>query len=409
MNKCIILNKHNVLVYDLYPYINDQDTTSNIKNYSFENLTETGVFIGSITWEYNPPILWLTRLIQLKNEIERQSRKFILLLNCVYRSEFEYYNKSLNIEVKYTAHYMIRTVQGIEEKGLDYNNKWNNNSNKFLYTLGKTDKEHRIRLLYKFHKSNLLKHCNWSMYTMNKKMYKNTRELIPELSDDGFDVFMNEHYRSLDDIYFSIDNGWNFSSNVFDYRIFADVLFRVISETNVNNAVPWITEKTWITMLNNLPFMIVGDYNMLDVLKNMGFKTFNKYLDIPNYNKLMPLEKQIDAVVNNTEVWIRTINKNYSQIHNDVTHNYALIVNIANNEISQMQLFLEQLGLHRDDLKLLSFASPLEMRWRIFYNNIKDNTWPECLTFSNLKTMPSHIQKECLEKYEFSKDELNYV
>jgi hypothetical protein len=38
---------------------------------------------------------------------------------------------------------------------------------------------------------------------------------------------------------------------------------------------------------------------------------------------------------------------------------------------------------------------------KIFYNNVKDNSWPECNSLDDFYNLPTHIQQECKEQHQF--------
>ena len=53
----------------------------------------------------------------------------------------------------------------------------------------------------------------------------------------------------------------------------------IVTETLVQNDTLFITEKTWKPIIMGHPFMIYGNKNTLKYLKNLGYKTFDKWID----------------------------------------------------------------------------------------------------------------------------------
>lgn len=89
----------------------------------------------------------------------------------------------------------------------------------------------------------------------------------------------------LIDVPNDVDNKSRFSWE-WGYRvgseIYYDSLFSLVSETTMdelNNELLFVTEKTFIPMTKLHPFLILGCYNTLSYLKDIGYKTFPELFD----------------------------------------------------------------------------------------------------------------------------------
>jgi hypothetical protein len=73
-------------------------------------------------------------------------------------------------------------------------------------------------------------------------------------------------------------------------------LIYLITETVGEYPYPYLTEKTWKAIVNQRPFMILGSMRSLSLLKDMGFKTFDKWWD-ESYDLKENTGDRIDGIV----------------------------------------------------------------------------------------------------------------
>jgi len=70
----------------------------------------------------------------------------------------------------------------------------------------------------------------------------------------------------------------------------------LVSESTVNFPYPCVTEKTFRPILTKRPFIIIGDRGCLDVVKKLGFKTFDSLWD-ESYNNIHHPGERIRAAI----------------------------------------------------------------------------------------------------------------
>jgi hypothetical protein len=75
-------------------------------------------------------------------------------------------------------------------------------------------------------------------------------------------------------------------------------LVYIITETVGDYPYPFITEKTWKSMVSHMPFMIVGARNSLKFLVDCGFKTFSDFWD-ESYDTKDSVYKRCSIIVDN--------------------------------------------------------------------------------------------------------------
>ena len=68
----------------------------------------------------------------------------------------------------------------------------------------------------------------------------------------------------------------------------------------------------------------------LKKLKQLGFKTFDQYLLIKDYDNIDDSEHRLDAIVKNTNHWLDNISNNVIQIQVDIKHNFQQFQQLVN-------------------------------------------------------------------------------
>jgi hypothetical protein len=286
---------------------------------------------------------------------------------------------------------------------------------KFLFLTGKAGKVNRIGLLKKFVDAGLMTHAEWSFYyfELNKQYNRLVRDQLPDLTDEEFKQFVKTWSRNPDTIdIVQIGNKLGYEYNGIPYSIdlYTQTDFSVISESSfLQTDNPWITEKTWIPILNKHPFIIAGDTNILQKLEQMGFETFRDFLKIPDYDKIVDTADRLAAVVENTQYFLDNIKKNSVLINHDISQNYSRLTELyfLNNERILNFMHTHQLTEFTiDDIvptagRLDSFINKKEQdrTFALFYNNVKDSTWPDAKSIYEFYKLPEHIQRECIDTF----------
>lgn len=273
----------------------------------------------------------------------------------------------------------IRSFVFFRRENKRFSNIWNYYSNKALFFIGKADRIHRIGLLYKFLKNDQIKdNLLWSLY-LNDYYKENLKSFILDnISDQEFKIFLQESIKTLDlknnsevnevnDIIID-HSSINFNSFKFDYTLYKKTIISIVSESEffpykgmdmfkgqlVNDPYIQITEKTWKAMINYHPFIGVGRTDYLIKLKELGFKTFEEYMAIPDYSTIEDKNKRLEAVVENVKYFITKIQNRYyliSSIKEDINYNFTYFHQYVQN---QYNILSNSLGLTSiDDINYL--------------------------------------------------------
>ena len=365
------------------------------------------VLFLTLFWEPHPVTGWIDRFNSTVNEIKHLGNVQVIFACNIW---YQHYNKILDNSsadcVLYIPFFMITVHNRIFNIGkMPVNTEWNTQAKQFLFLIGKPQKQHRIRMLYKILAAGLRSRLEWSFF-MPEGARDACHELIPELTAPEFEQFVTENLRSPDDIsVFMMDDSLHYSGIPFDSNLFKNSLFQIISECYWDHPGEpglWATEKTWISIVNRQPFIMVSDINSLNKLEEWGFRTFRDYLKIPEYDQIEDKEQRLDAVLENIQHWNTNILDHSDGIRRDIEHNYQHYMSIVEQRSQKLQSEIDQLNLGVSMFDVIPFSDQVQNeRWSRFYNNIKDPSWPACEYEEAFYTLPEHIQKECIEIFGF--------
>ena len=144
---------------------------------------------------------------------------------------------------------------------------------------------------------------------------------------------------------------------------------------------------------------MAAEPGMLKKLKDMGFKTFEQYLSITDYDNIIDSEQRLLSVVTNTEYWLANISNYKTDIMADIEYNYQHFKNLAIKNIDNLTTVINQytdISIHQ----VVQLYDPYQtIRWRTFYENIRGIDWPDCDFEEQFYMLPEHIQQECIELF----------
>jgi len=297
---------------------------------------------------------------KLFRDLKKNNIRIFLFLNTWYYQYRNIFNISEIDEIVYIDAFLYSTYRKliIEKQSPIIEKYQQKETNKFLCLINKPANPHRIGLIYKLSQRNLLKDSIYSFIIHNSFTYDECRGVMHFLTDEEFNNFYNLNKRSLDLDYNSSKINEVFHTHYtgipYDYKLFRDCNFQLISETHFDVSV-WITEKTWISIVNKRPFIIAAYPGFLKKLRRMGFRTFEKYMLNSNYNDIpeFQIEERLDAMVDNVEFWLNNIHKFQKQISEDVDYNYCLFMKLAKRNEFRIDDFIRKHKLSLDKLKFM--------------------------------------------------------
>jgi nucleoside-diphosphate-sugar epimerase len=92
----------------------------------------------------------------------------------------------------------------------------------------------------------------------------------------------------------TLDINWAVNIEIPDYK---STFISLVTETLIDTSILFMSEKIWKPIVTGHPFILLGNVNTLSYLKELGFKTFDKWID-ESYDLEPDHHKKIDKVVN---------------------------------------------------------------------------------------------------------------
>jgi len=189
---------------------------------------------------------------------------------------------------------------------------------KFLY-LGGKPRTHRLRFYY---------NCN-----LEKEFSENT------LQSTGFGYFFEGNKKItieakiLDDEGILHNNGIDESiASTINYSFYKSTYISIIpmSFFHFSHDLFEINEKLWKPIVNLQPFIILGQPKTLNYLKNIGYKTFDKWID-ESYDDILDDENRLQSIIQETKRLSKLSKSQLSDMlvdmHDVLIYNYNLNTN----------------------------------------------------------------------------------
>lgn len=219
----------------------------------------------------------------------------------------------------------------------------------YLFLLGKPDRIHRINLLYELVKRGILdKQTNYS-FQVNSPGVKEDCFVQLGIKRPEFEDFVAQYQKSLDIEFEYVNDGRHihYTGIPFNQEIYNRSNFQVIAETNCANTRPWITEKTWLPIINHMPFVLIGDRYICQHLEDRGFKTFREYMPHPEYDSRGSSQERVNLAIENIKYFSENISKHREDILRDVNSNFNLYHDLVKQNLDLARQVLRE---HKIDL-----------------------------------------------------------
>lgn len=307
--------------------------------------------------------------------------------------------------------------------------RWAPTNQKFLCLTGVPNRYNRVGLIYKLKQSNLLDHAIWSFpvaKNIDETSIDRIHEYVPELTRAELIKFIEDHRYSPDEQLVDNSDHPVFPSmvgiNIYQKHeyfklshFYNSTDFSLISEGVSLSDICFITEKTWRAIINKHPFIVAGSPYTLSRLNDMGFKTFENFLEVPYYDQIVDRNARLDAAIKNAQHWLYNIANHASEINESIDHNFNLLEELYTQYIHKIENFVEQhqLMVTKDDLvpeyynmitseyhdqlaevALATDQYEYDKNFCTFYKNVKADHWPECNKETDFNLLPKEIQEE---------------
>lgn len=185
---------------------------------------------------------------------------------------------------------------GFIAKGIQHFEPWNKYKgdivnfkpidNKHLFlSYNRQPRTHRVRFIIDLCEKNLI---NRGLISFNK------------ISDFIYDVSDETKSYLLENMPFMIGNTetlyYNLAINITP-EDFEKTFISVVTETMTENGTLFFSEKIWKPIMVGHPFMVLGNVGSLKYLKELGYKTFDKWID-ESYDNENLMENRSKMIVN---------------------------------------------------------------------------------------------------------------
>jgi hypothetical protein len=236
-------------------------------------------------------------------------------------------------------------------------NSWNYNASKFLFLGGVPNRLNRIGLLNKFYTAGLLAQAEWTFF----KPWTEEQEDWCRSHTSNYDELLTL-CRSIDTVYesskdygtdpFNSTAEWTKDTAWIDPNVFNRTVLSIVSEGVGTDDLTtrYLTEKTYRVFIQRHPFLLAGTPAMFDYIKDLGFKTFEEYMAIPNYAYIVDEEQRLNAIVENTKEFMLTYYANVKAIDQDIEYNYQHFFKLVKNNNDTLLSLQKQFRVNQADI-----------------------------------------------------------
>lgn len=213
--------------------------------------------------------------------------------------------------------------------------------------LNRVVKDFRLATSFFFYNNNLLDKTALSQGLVTDKQVLKSK-LIQDISKDNLEQFLETLPYHLDSNTLS-PNFWN----ILPLNTINQSFLWVVTETLFGNKwdskrYPFITEKTYKPIMLFMPFVMIGNYKMLELLKSKGYKTFARWWDESYDDEPNPL-KRLNKVFE-TLSYIATFTTSdllriYEEMRDILIHNNQIL--LSNQSAKQIITEIVEIKNHK--------------------------------------------------------------
>lgn len=254
------------------------------------------------------------------------------------------------IKCEYIGLYVIQQVQEVIKNKTMFLKRSPKNKESLFLNFNRRTRSHRYTFLFKMLEYNLLDKIKMSFDRPNyfsKLMLEyhslESKYKIKNLNREILQNLYNQLPFVLDTNNF---NKFPMEDNLLDTAyLYETTHISLVSETNFENNIVHITEKTLKPIIFLHPFITIGPAYTLKYLKEMGFRTFDKFWDESYDNCLDPVERMIKVVSIIYEIsnWPKEKLKKFEKdITSIVHHNFLNLFKVK--EPTPLVNFIEKYG-----------------------------------------------------------------
>ena len=130
---------------------------------------------------------------------------------------------------------------------------------------------------------------------------------------------------------------YNLADSPFHEYDYSNTFLSIVNETSYTNTTIFLSEKIWKPIIAGQPFIVNGNPGIIKVLKDLGYRTFDKWWD-ESYDNEPDLIKRVGLLGDILEKLSKKTVDELKNIRKEMTevleHNQNLIYNIINTKIT---------------------------------------------------------------------------
>lgn len=288
------------------------------------------ILLGSTLWEFHS-----TETLENTNRfLKKLSKKYNIKSHLLYNKavdQIQGWDNSNAIPYNFFLNKILHSTRAFDQK---LNLVWNHEDFRLLFLTGKLHKKNRIGVLLRLAENGLLnkKNCVYSLHY--KPQTVNEISKIANLDPSVITEFLEKYQNNPDGADFiDLEDTTHYDGVPFNHKLYKKTSFSLISESESGGNEIWITEKTWRTILNKHPFIVIGQAKTLEYLKSIGIKTFQEYLPY-QYDNIADLDQRLTTVMDNI-LWLKDNwhTLDFAAIKKDIEHNFSLATSISRRDI----------------------------------------------------------------------------
>jgi hypothetical protein len=311
--------------------------------------------------------------------------KFYLMPGMCSDYQTELDQRCLHYEILNWNFPVNQMYQSYKDK-LDQVPEWNPNANKFLFLGGVPSRPNRIGLMSKYYDAELLDRGEWSFFppwTEDDQQW--CREHLSHYTTDQYHAFLQYCDRAVDEKYsvskdYSrvsgkemadrdlLDSPWLNDCGWITPEVYYTTSVSIISEGSCYPPATdfeFLTEKIWRAVINNHPFIVADHPDRFTFMKQVGLRTFEEYLEVPNYATLLDEDSRLNTVVTNTQYFLDNISTHKEQIINDIKHNRTVMFEILEKDNRLVEWMKTELEVTTDSIEKWLMAKDFKTYIRI--------------------------------------------
>jgi hypothetical protein len=174
---------------------------------------------------------------------------------------------------------------------------------RFLFTLNRRARPHRIYNFYKLYQNNLLNSSKYTFHCFAESLNQNythvniTHDYLNGWVEEEINSNFFNYYGANIKTNYDVVNDYQYYNELLDiYNNIKDCFIEVVCEYNYSDYKVLLSEKISRSIVMKKPFVAIGDRYLLQNLRDLGFKTFDGFWN-EDYDVKLSAKQRIDCAV----------------------------------------------------------------------------------------------------------------